>query len=119
MDLHGLTLPLAHCAVRVALRELDRAATAAAAATPGTPLPLPDLVVITGRGRGSDSAVGPVLRPEVQRMLTEEFYPPLGSVTAPANPGRLVVPAADVTAWAVHNLRERSRLISHVGAALR
>ena len=41
----------------------------------------------------------PVLRPEVQRMLVEEFYPPLGTTSVPGNMGALRIDACEISAW--------------------
>ena len=40
----------------------------------------------------------PVFRPEVQRMLMEEFYPPLDNVSVPGNVGALEVGRESVEA---------------------
>jgi hypothetical protein len=68
--------------------------------------------------RGSE-AQQPVLRPEVQRLLIEEFYPPLSTSTAPANPGRIIVKAAEVRAWTDYNLKTRSELLSQIGGSVK
>merc|ERR1712238_116004 len=82
LDLHGMSAPVAHSAVRVSLQKELMV---------GSPPLLPpqsssldsnttswdrDVLIITGRGRRSGERWKPVLRPEVQRMLMEEFYPP-------------------------------------------
>ncbi|CAM9429297.1 unnamed protein product, partial [Chrysoparadoxa australica] len=76
LDLHGFSLPLAHAAVRCMLNEVLAQG----------PQEVRDLVIITGKGKGSLNLLQPVVRPEVQRMLIEEFYPPLYSFTVPGNP---------------------------------
>jgi hypothetical protein len=100
LDLHGLSRPLAHAAIRLGLEEHWRR---------HSPADLPDLVVITGKGLNS---VGqrPVLRPEVQAMLTEAFSPPINSWTVPGNTGRLLVDAASIASWAAHT-RQRQRAL--------
>ena len=60
--------------------------------------PAPGLVIITGQGKHSSTPYSPVLRPEVQRMLLDEFYPPLWSTTTVGNTGRLVVDSAAIQA---------------------
>jgi hypothetical protein len=57
------------------------------------------MVIVTGRGINSAYQMRPVLRPEIQRMLTEEFYPPLSTTSVPGNMGALMVPVEDIEAW--------------------
>jgi hypothetical protein len=94
LDLHGLNVPLAHSAVRVALR---KCATALEAVNDNSSNQ--DLLIITGRGKNSAVSLRPILRPQVQNMLTEEFYPSLNSYSVPGNTGCLAVPWQDVLAW--------------------
>lgn len=88
IDLHGMNVAMAHSAVRIALQQY-----ALLESQDG------DLVIITGRGMNSAQRLRPVLRPEVQRMLLEEFYPPLSTTSVPGNMGALRVPPHDVNEW--------------------
>jgi pentatricopeptide repeat protein len=99
LDLHGLNVALAHCAVRIAMRRQVIDLEAGMAMT--------DMVIVTGRGRNSALNMRPVLRPEVQRMLLEEFYPPLNTMSVPGNMGALRVPAADISAWQAHQQEQK------------
>eukprot|EP00903_Cladosiphon_okamuranus_P011015 g10404.t1 len=111
MDLHGHSLPLAHAAVRCALKEVWRSSQ-----RDGTVVG--DLTIITGVGRRSLHAFHPVLRPEVQRMLIDEFYPPLDSATEVGNTGRVVVPAKAIEAWLDHNVEAKRPVMARLAAAL-
>ena len=106
LDLHGMNVAMAHSAVRIALQQNvagtesdDEQVTSAGIGK--------DLVIITGRGKRSIEHFRPVLRPEIQRMLTEEFYPPLSTVSIPGNMGALRVPASDVEAWVGNQRQQR------------
>lgn len=90
LDLHGMNVAMAHSAVRIALQQY---------ALPATPQEGGDMVIVTGRGMNSAQRLRPVLRPEVQRMLLEEFYPPLSTTSFPGNMGALRVPSQDVNDW--------------------
>lgn len=86
VDLHGLTSVAAIAAVRVAFREYREVMNAVG-----------NLVVVTGRGRGSDGGV-PVLRPTVVRWLKEHrikyrFHKGSGG-------GAIEVDAGSVVTWA-------------------
>ena len=61
--------------------------------------PAPGVVIITGQGKHSSTPYSPVVRPEVQRMLLDEFYPPLWSTTTVGNTGRLVVDSDAIQAY--------------------
>ncbi|CBJ28259.1 conserved unknown protein [Ectocarpus siliculosus] len=111
MDLHGHSLPLAHAAVRCALVEVWRFSQREGTA-------LGDLTIITGMGRGSLHAFQPIIRPEVQRMLTDEFYPPLDSATEVGNTGRVVVSAKTIEAWLDHNVEAKRPVMARLAAAL-
>jgi Smr domain/Pentatricopeptide repeat domain len=93
VDLHGMNVALAHSAVRIALQQ-DVLMSGSDASQ--------DLLIVTGRGRHSAYQMKPVLRPEIQRMLTEEFYPPLNTASVPGNMGALIVPLTDIQAWVSH-----------------
>jgi pentatricopeptide repeat protein len=99
LDLHGLNVAMAHSAVRVGMRRLAAESTEESKTY--------NMMVITGRGRNSALRMRPVLRPEVQRMLLEEFYPPLNTVSAPGNTGALLVFAEDISAWQVHQQEQK------------
>lgn len=92
LDLHGLNVALAHSVVRIALRQ--QAATLAEEESSQS-----NMMIITGKGRNSEFHLRPILRPEVQRMLLEEFYPPLNTMSVPGNIGALTILAEDIEAW--------------------
>ena len=123
LDLHGMNVPVAHSAVRVALQQKVKIASwqptsrkrskAAMNTTESVSLWEDDMIVVTGRGRNSAFHMRPVLRPEVQRMLLEEFYPPLSTTSIPGNMGALRVPALDIGAWLDHQRQQKgSRLLA-------
>lgn len=91
LDLHGMTRATAHSAVRVALQQL--------AQTTNDQSLEKDILIVTGKGKRSDKYLRPVLRPEVQRMLIEEFYPPISTFSEPKNTGALRISHNDVNAW--------------------
>lgn len=96
IDLHGMNVAMAHSAVRIALQQYA--------------LPMSrdgDLVIVTGRGVNSAQRLRPVLRPEVQRMLLEEFYPPLSTTSIPGNMGTLRVPSQDVKEWVMEQRQQK------------
>ena len=93
LDLHGMNVALAHSAVRIALQQDVLLSNNGADC---------DLHIVTGRGRHSAYQMRPILRPEIQRMLTEEFYPPLNTASVPGNMGALNVPLDDIQAWVSH-----------------
>lgn len=106
LDLHGMNVAMAHSAVRVAMRRL--------ASERGS-----DMMIITGRGRNSELSMRPVLRPEVQRMLLEEFYPPLNTVSVPGNTGALMVYDADISAWQTHQQEQKGARMLALAALLK
>ena len=106
LDLHGLNVALAHSAVRVALRQQDGKNEL-------------DLTIVTGRGRNSALRMRPVLRPEVQRMLSEEFYPPLNTVSVPGNLGAIRVSSYDISAWQEHQQEQKGAQMLALAAALK
>jgi hypothetical protein len=114
LDLHGMNLAVAHSAVRVALQQLaltgqwesaDRIVTQA--------------IIVTGRGLNSELRMQPVLRPEVQRMLLEEFYPPLSTTSLPGNMGALLISSEDISAWIAHQQSQKGARMLMVAAMLR
>jgi len=77
------------------------------------------LRIITGKGKNSRHALRPVLRPEVQRMLSEEFYPPLNTVTGARGRGDMGVLEVDnVGEWREYNRVVRDEKIKIVGSLL-
>jgi hypothetical protein len=102
LDLHGVNIALAHSAVRIAMRRLANEKTEDPAARTD-----PDMMIITGRGRNSALWMRPVIRPEVQRMLLEEFYPPLNTISVPGNTGALMVYNNDISAWQTHQQEQK------------
>jgi len=129
LDLHGMNVPVAHSAVRVALQqEVETASwstkehlkrTSPSQANDTSFLWDDDMVIVTGRGRNSALRMRPVLRPEVQRMLLEEFYPPLSTTSIPGNMGAVRIPSTDISAWLSHQrLQKGSRMLA-VASVLR
>ncbi|KAL3931432.1 MAG: hypothetical protein SGBAC_011311 [Bacillariaceae sp.] len=110
LDLHGLNVALAHSAVRVAMRHLTT--------MPKRQEKL-DMMIITGRGRNSALHLRPVLRPEIQRMLLEEFYPPLNTVSVPGNMGALLVNADDISRWQEHQEGQKGARMLAIAAAIK
>lgn len=113
LDLHGMSLPIARSAVRTALQQevLIKNIIVYKNKNGNTEENSPsswtkDVIVITGRGANSSEKFRPILRPEVQRMLTEEFYPPLGTVSVPNNMGALQIPASDIDNWIKYQKQE-------------
>jgi hypothetical protein len=110
LDLHGLNVAMAHSAVRIAMRQQT-----AIFNEPSTS----DMMIITGRGRNSAFHLRPVLRPEIQRMLVEEFYPPLNTVSVPGNMGAIVVNADDISRWQEHQEEQKGARMLAVAAVLK
>mmetsp|Transcript_30222 Transcript_30222/g.64014 ORF Transcript_30222/g.64014 Transcript_30222/m.64014 type:complete len:444 (-) Transcript_30222:3-1334(-) len=117
LDLHGMSAAVAHSAVRVSLQKevMESQSSSNASETIWTR----DVMIVTGRGRRSGERFRPVLRPEVQRMLTEEFYPPLGTSSIPGNMGALVVPSGDIEAWLGHQQQQKGERLLFVADMLR
>ncbi|KAL7511750.1 hypothetical protein ACHAXN_008707 [Cyclotella atomus] len=118
LDLHGMSAAVAHAAVRVSIQqEMSRLQPSIKSTSDITWSK--NLIIITGRGLRSGQKFKPVLRPEVQRMLTEEFFPPLGSSTMPGNLGALTVQSEDVVAWLNHQQLQKGERLLMVADALR
>lgn len=114
LDLHGMSAAVAHSAVRVSLqKEIIGSQTYDGDAKSR------DVLIITGRGRRSGEMFRPVLRPEVQRMLTEEFYPPLGTRSIPGNMGALLVSSGDIEGWLNHQQKQKGERLLFVADMLR
>ena len=96
LDLHGMNVAMAHSAVRIALKQY---------ALPGSQDG--DIVIVTGRGMNSAQRLRPILRPEVQRMLLEEFYPPLSTNSIPGNMGALRVASQDIKEWVMEQRQQK------------
>ncbi len=113
LDLHGLNVAMAHSAVRVALRRVvsERGKS--------VPPKTHDMMIITGRGWNSALRLRPVLRPEIQRMLLEEFYPPLNTVSVPGNTGALMVYDNDISAWQTHQQEQKGARMLTLAALLK
>ena len=99
LDLHGFSVSLARAAMRhVLIAELlDKGIDHAG--------PESDIVVITGRGRGSGDE-GAVLGPAVVRMLREEAEPPIEAHSVRGNEGRLRIKRASLEKWLEANRAE-------------
>ncbi|KAL7546115.1 hypothetical protein ACHAWF_009448, partial [Thalassiosira exigua] len=115
LDLHGMSAPVAHSAVRVSLQKELLGSKQVSSNNTWTK----EVMVITGRGRRSGERFRPVLRPEVQRMLTEEFYPPLGTSSVPGNMGALFVGREDIEAWLRHQRQRKGERLMFVADMLR
>ena len=89
IDLHGMSSAIAHSFVRCALKSYEKSGS----------IEGHDIQIITGKGIRSKRKYRPILRPEVQKMLSEEFYPPINTSTARKNMGALVVNSSDVQSW--------------------
>ena len=118
LDLHGMNQAVAHSAVRIALQQLaisvdhwNRDNHDASLET--------DMVIITGRGLNSAIKMRPVLRPVVQRMLVEEFYPPLSSTSVPGNMGAIVISPSDITHFLDHQRQQKGARLLLVAAMLK
>lgn len=108
LDLHGMNVAIANSAVRIAFQQdMLQSETSS------------DLIIVTGRGMNSFYQMRPVIRPEIQRMLTEEFYPPLNTASMPGNMGALLVPAEDIQAWTIHQRQQRGVKMLAVADALK
>jgi pentatricopeptide repeat protein len=114
LDLHGMNLAVAHSAVRIALQQL--AITGQWGSADGI---VNQLIIVTGRGLNSEFRMQPVLRPEVQQMLLEEFYPPLSSTSLPGNMGALLIASEDISAWIAHQKIQKSARMLMIAAMLR
>lgn len=88
MDLHNFSRGMAFSAIKIAIDEAKLIARKSLNN---------ELIVITGRsisrnkdkGSDDDDDGGYKLSSEIQRVLIEDFYPPIDSGTIPDNPGRL------------------------------
>ena len=69
------------------------------------------------KGLNSRLPLQPVIRPEVQRMLCEEFYPPLHSVTATNNTGVLII--TNLREWIKYNFDVKRAKLKEAADALR
>ncbi|KAL7567972.1 hypothetical protein ACA910_019680 [Epithemia clementina (nom. ined.)] len=114
LDLHGMNVAVAKSAVRVALQH-----EVLSSSYDTNDVWDNDVVIVTGRGRNSVLQMRPVLRPEVQHMLVEEFYPPLSTTSVPGNMGALRVPAGDIAEWLRHQRQQKDARLLGVAAALK
>jgi hypothetical protein len=114
LDLHGMNVAVAHSAVRMALQQ-----EVLSISWNRTELWDNDMVIVTGQGRKSALRMRPVLRPEVQRMLVEEFYPPLSTASVPGNMGALRVPSEDIDAWLSHQKEQKGARMLTLAAVLK
>ena len=121
LDLHGMNVPVAHSAVRVALQQEVETASWNSKQPMSSARDDDDsaMVIVTGRGRNSALRMRPVLRPEVQRMLLEEFYPPLSTTSIPGNMGAVRIPSTDISAWLRHQRKQKGSRMLAVASVLR
>lgn len=113
LDLHGMNVAVAHSAVRIALQQ--EATTAWSSKEPS----IDDFIIVTGRGLNSALKMRPVLRPTVQRMLVEEFYPPLSTTSVPGNMGAIRISPVDISQWLMHQRRQKGTRLLMVAAMLK
>jgi len=111
LDLHGLNVALAHSVVRIAMRQQ--------AVTLAEEVIQSNMMIITGKGCNSELHLRPILRPEVQRMLLEEFYPPLNTMSVPGNMGALIILAQDIEAWQEHQQQQKGVRMLELASLLR
>jgi hypothetical protein len=78
-----------------------------------------NMMIITGKGRNSEMHLRPILRPEVQRMLLEEFYPPLNTMSIPGNMGALTILGPDIEAWQKHQQKQKGVRMLELAGLLR
>ncbi|GKY91564.1 hypothetical protein MPSEU_000128300 [Mayamaea pseudoterrestris] len=113
LDLHRMNRAVARSSVRIALQkhmyEIRGNSRASAC----------DIVIVTGRGLGSALKLRPILRPEVQRLLQEEFYPPLNTYSVPGNMGALRISCTDVKAWVAHQDAAKAAHMLTLASALK
>ena len=114
LDLHGMNTAVAHSAVRCALQQ-----EVLGTSWNRTDLWDDDLVIVTGRGKKSSLHMRPILRPEVQRMLMEEFFPPLDTVSIPGNMGAIRVPSEGIHEWVDHQRQQKDVRMLAVAALLK
>jgi Smr domain len=105
VDLHGMNVAVARSALRIALQQ--EFVTYQPAKDDKIQNKNATMIIITGRGLNSALRMRPVIRPEVQRMFQEEFYPPLNTISVPGNMGALMLSSDDITAWLEHQKKER------------
>jgi len=110
LDLHGMSLAIAHAAVRVSLQQFGQSAVETSKQ---------DVIIVTGRGKRSFKYLRPCLRPEVQRMLLEEFYPPLSTASIPGNMGALIIPSTDVAAWNKYQYQQKGKCFIKIASILK
>ena len=116
LDLHAMSAAVAHSAVRVALqKEIMGASSDINDENAWTK----DVMIITGLGRRSGERFRPILRPEVQRMLTEEFFPPLTTSSVPGNLGALLTPSEEIGAWLTNQKQQKGERLLIVADVLR
>jgi len=112
IDLHGLQMPVAHAAIHCCLKLLW-------IVNQENPETVPNIEIVTGIGRHSVKQFDPVIRPKVQNMLQEEFYPPIHSSTKPGNTGRVVIEKTMILEWIKHNVATKLALIRRLNEVLK
>jgi pentatricopeptide repeat protein len=117
LDLHGMSAAIAHSAIRVSLQQ--EIMKSHLLSRPGAVNWTKDIIIITGKGRRSGQKFRPVLRPECQRMLTEEFFPPMSSSTIPGNLGALVVRSEEIANWLDHQSQQKGDRLLAVADVIR
>ena len=110
VDLHGMNRAIAHSAVRVSLQHLIQSKSTKVEK---------DILIVTGKGNNSQKHLRPILRPEVQKMLLEEFYPPISSSSIPRNMGALAIMRDDANAWIEHQQQQKGVRFLAVADALK
>lgn len=112
LDLHGMTVALAHSAVRVAMRQ--HVAGLSVDDQRGY-----NMTIVTGRGSKPTRGIRPVLQPVVQRMLLEDFHPPLKTSPIPGNGGTLLVDADDIRKWQSFQEKQKGKRMMALAAVLK
>ena len=93
IDLHDLRAPVARTVVRIALADARRRCSGDQECE--------DLIVITGRGKGSVDNVS-VLRPAILAMFQDqgEFHGVVECKDNVKNPGRVIISGTSIRRWA-------------------
>uniref|UniRef100_A0A7S3XTI1 Smr domain-containing protein n=1 Tax=Heterosigma akashiwo TaxID=2829 RepID=A0A7S3XTI1_HETAK len=103
IDLHGYVLPVAHMAIRRAMSEVLGVAQHCQQS-------VKPIEIITGSGKHSINNK-PVLRPEIQNMLVEEFFPPIYTSTKPGNSGRIIITTDSILEWLSHTAEAKNNIM--------
>lgn len=89
LDLHGLSAVIARVVLRFVLDEMA-----------GGSRPITDTSVVTGWGKHSNAAQGPVLMHDARNYVAKELKPALEVLEVAGNPGRFRISADSIRHWA-------------------